>query len=268
VARLHLIGEDRGRGVLIAASPWMRMEDYRSQVDFAAALNRILLDCRGAGWLKGPSVIAFPFEIGWGLSLVDEWPWVYSAHSLKEALVRAALDEKAWSLAEAAFGPEEGRIAVLARRLFRLNRRKALFALERTLTGLAAQHGAWIAAGGPMVESGGGWGHSAVLAGPDGSLHRALQALHPLVSGALRLGSAEPAPSAARTGLGEARFPDADGALLLPGASACALLSISLPPGADGTAVDWKGEAIARAPLTSSSVRSEPGEDAAAAVFL
>ncbi len=151
MARLQIVGEDRGQGALIAASPWLRAEDFRSRVDFASALNRVLLDCRGAGWLKGPSVVVFPGLVGAGLTFVDEWPWVYSAAGWDAAVLRAMLDEKVWATLDVPFSPEPDRPRILQRRLIKMNSRKASAAFDEVLTGLSRDHNALIAAGGPPL---------------------------------------------------------------------------------------------------------------------
>ena len=54
------VGEDSGRGNLLAIQPWMRLDDYVSADTFEEKLAAYLKAARAQGWLNERSIAVFP----------------------------------------------------------------------------------------------------------------------------------------------------------------------------------------------------------------
>ncbi len=99
--RVVSFGEKSERGCLVGIQPAWESWQFRTELDFRAALFDLLSSARQAGFLEGKSCVVLPELVVLQLLLVDEFPWVTLSPTWQQALTTALGDEKAWRLVAA-----------------------------------------------------------------------------------------------------------------------------------------------------------------------
>lgn len=90
------LGERSDKGCLVGIQPAWESWQYRTELDFRAALFDLMAAAKQAGFLSGKNCVVFPELTALQLLLVDEFPWVTLSPTWHQALTTALGDEKAW----------------------------------------------------------------------------------------------------------------------------------------------------------------------------
>lgn len=94
--RVASFGERSGKGCLVGIQPAWESWQFRTELDFRAALFDLMAAAKQAGFFEGKSCVVLPELVGLQLLLVDEFPWVTLSPTWRQALTTALGDEKAW----------------------------------------------------------------------------------------------------------------------------------------------------------------------------
>lgn len=153
------LGEDRGFGNLVGIQPFLTPQSYRNRQEFASTLTATMTAAAEEGLIHPNTVVVFPEYIGLFLYLADEFPWVYRAKTLQEAIARSLVDEKIWIGALGLKYPHGKRLKGIQAELMRLKARTAVQHYQEVFSHLARQFRVTIVAGSiplpePRVEDG------------------------------------------------------------------------------------------------------------------
>lgn len=88
---VSVYGVDRGHGNLLAVQPWMRPMDYAHEEAFYNAFDRSFVEAQRQGLLQDKTIVVFPEYIGTWLVATGEGRPVYTARTMKGAMIALML---------------------------------------------------------------------------------------------------------------------------------------------------------------------------------
>lgn len=94
--RVVSMGARSENGCLVGIQPAWESWQFRTELDFRAAIFDLMAAAKQAGFLSVKNCVVFPELTALQLLLVDEFPWVTLSPTWHQALMTALGDEKAW----------------------------------------------------------------------------------------------------------------------------------------------------------------------------
>ena len=143
-------GFDAHRGNLLGVQPLVRAADYASEDTLIARLSQYTALAAHKGWLNPRTVVVWPEYVGTWLAAAGEWPAVYRARRLNQAMLLLAAHHPLHLARQAMSAREKDRLAAS---LFRLKAPDMARRYQAVFSSLARQYGVTMVAGSILLPS-------------------------------------------------------------------------------------------------------------------